>query len=431
MEVQVLVNNFQMYSTWIRTTPLIFFSIIAGALSDVFGRKPLILIPMIGYFLSSLVQIANYAFIEILPVEFLYLTRISSLFGGYSVLWLGIYGYGTSVTKPEDRTYRLTRIDGVETVSMVVGTLVSPYVFEYLGYYGNYCLCSLLMALAILYLIFFVHEPIDQKKQNEAQNSNQMRKVGESRSVCQRAIKRIAYIIKISVMVPLTGIKSVIFKERKTMIKVVLALQVLSYLLYAFSWQVSTLTYLYTILVFDSFTPKDYAHMSVGISLLRTFMLIFVMPVLSGRLKIHDSLLLTMALCFEILSGILKPFATSAWVFGLIHAIGSVDYCKYGTIRSLLSKCIGPDEVGKVFSVLAVFSAIGPMIGSPAFRQLYNLTIQSCPGAIFFAFAGLMTMAALFNCFTFFKRHQLKPWDENDNQRSKDNAEQKIAGGNQ
>ena len=66
MEVQVLVNNFQMYSTWIRTTPLIFFSIIAGALSDVFGRKPLILIPMIGYFLSSLVQIANYDFMEII-----------------------------------------------------------------------------------------------------------------------------------------------------------------------------------------------------------------------------------------------------------------------------------------------------------------------------------------------------------------------------
>ena len=107
-EVQVLVNNFLMYSNWIGTAPAILFAIIGGALSDVFGRKPLILLPLIGYFLSSTVNVISYAFIEILPVEFIYLNRISYFFGGYAVMWLGVYGYGTSVTKTVNRTYRLT-----------------------------------------------------------------------------------------------------------------------------------------------------------------------------------------------------------------------------------------------------------------------------------------------------------------------------------
>lgn len=422
-EVQLLVNNFQMYSTWISTTPLIFFSIIAGALSDVFGRKPLILIPMIGYFLSSVVLILNYAFIEVLPIEFLFLTRISSLFGGYTVLFLGIYGYGTSVTNTEDRTYRLTRIDGLETFSSMVGTLLSPYIFEYFGYYGNYGMCCLLMGLGILYLIFFVDEPIDTKKRQEALNVDLTCNIGENMNVCQIAVLRIKQVFKVSFVVPFVGIKSVIFKDRKTIIKVVLALQVSTYLIFSFSWQVYRLTYLYMMLVFDSFKPRDYAYMSVSFSLLRTIVLIFVMPVLSGKLKIHDSLLLAMALCCEILSAILKPFATTAWAFGLIHAIGAVDYCKYGTIRSLLSKSIDAEEVGKIFSLLAVLSAIGPMTGSPAFRQLYNFTMHYCPGAIFFTFAGLMVIPASINFYTFFKRHQLKPDNDEEATCAKENSD--------
>jgi MFS family permease len=53
-EVQVLVNNFQMYGQWIATVPLTVFSIMAGALSDIYGRKPLILVPLIGYLLSGI-----------------------------------------------------------------------------------------------------------------------------------------------------------------------------------------------------------------------------------------------------------------------------------------------------------------------------------------------------------------------------------------
>ena len=55
-EVQVIVNNFQMNSQWIGNIPLIAFSIIAGPLSDVFGRKPLMIVPLIGYILSGVIR---------------------------------------------------------------------------------------------------------------------------------------------------------------------------------------------------------------------------------------------------------------------------------------------------------------------------------------------------------------------------------------
>ncbi len=47
-QVQIHVNNFEMTRDWIYNGPPIFFSLIAGALSDKFGRKPLIVFPVIG-----------------------------------------------------------------------------------------------------------------------------------------------------------------------------------------------------------------------------------------------------------------------------------------------------------------------------------------------------------------------------------------------
>ena len=51
-----------------------------------------------------------------------------AFFGGLAVYYLGVYSYGTDVSKPEDRAYRLARLDGIETVAVVVGTSLSPKV---------------------------------------------------------------------------------------------------------------------------------------------------------------------------------------------------------------------------------------------------------------------------------------------------------------
>ena len=73
------------------------------------------------------------AYIEICAPSMLttlFQDNISAFFGGYAVYYLGIYSYGTNVSRPKDRAYRLARLDGVETVALVVGTLISPKVHK-------------------------------------------------------------------------------------------------------------------------------------------------------------------------------------------------------------------------------------------------------------------------------------------------------------
>jgi hypothetical protein len=93
------------------------------------------------------------------------------------------------------------------------------------------------------------------------------------------------------------------------------------------------------------------------------------------------------------------------------------------THRSLISKCIESDEVGKAFSILAVIAALVPVASNPLYRQLYDSTMDSFPGAIFLLTAALYLAAAIGNLLLYFQRDELINSECNNNvRRIKDEA---------
>ena len=102
-QVQIKANNFLMVSDWVGGVPTFVYTLFVGSLLDQYGCKPFLIIPPIGLLLAVICNIINYAFIEILPLEFFYLENIFHLFGGTPVYYLGYYAYGTIIAKPEER----------------------------------------------------------------------------------------------------------------------------------------------------------------------------------------------------------------------------------------------------------------------------------------------------------------------------------------
>ena len=207
---------------------------------------------------------------------------------------------------------------------------------------------------------------------------------------------------------PIVGMKEMILKKRKTILKFLIFLQFLWFTFYWLSIEVKFMIYLYMRLVFKPFDESDYATFSVIIHICNAICLMIIVPVLSQKLKVHDAMLIFIILVTEVISFAVTPFVDELWQFYLIQAFGAMGYCKYSTVRSMLSKCIEPDEVGKTFSILAVIAALAPVAGNPLFRQLYDATLDSFPGAIFHLAGAFCLTAALGNLYLYFQRDEIK-----------------------
>ena len=103
--VQIRVNNFELVQNILQQWPSVIYSFFVGSLSDEYGRKPCILLPLIGAFIGNIFNFINYALINQLPTEFFYLCGSFwyNILGGNGVFALGYYGFGASISTDENR----------------------------------------------------------------------------------------------------------------------------------------------------------------------------------------------------------------------------------------------------------------------------------------------------------------------------------------
>lgn len=398
-EVQKHVNHFQMTSQWLGSVPAVIFALIAGSLSDDFGRKPLIKWPMIGFFISSCLAIINYRYIRELPVEFFYFDELYQFFGGLSVYYLGMYGYGTDITGPAERAHRLARLDGSEFIAMSFGPLVSPLLFDAIGYYGCYTLRSVTTLSAVLYLTFLVKEP-PKKPLVVANEPEEMSKEG--------IFKKIGHFFMTFIVDPFIKMLQTMFKKRPGHIRFLLMLQIIVYYLYWFSEDEIALTYLYMIRVFNS----DGADYSLFYAIQNSFGVIglfIVMPLISGKLKIHEALInvgISISVCIGL---VIAAFAKRLFPeFYIGELLTFMRICQYAAARSIFTKTVAGDEVGKVFSAVAFFAALAPVTSNPAFRKLYNHTLDTFPSAFILQAAAIFLLLAIANLYLYTQRSQLQ-----------------------
>lgn len=63
-------------------------------------------------------------------------------------------------------------------------------------------------------------------------------------------------------------------------------------------------------------------------------------------------------------------------------------------MRSIISKLVTPDELGKVNSLFGVAEALMPLVYAPMYTTLYSATLNTLPGA-FFILGGILTAPAV------------------------------------
>jgi len=95
-------------SAALQAIPAILFALFAGAWSDVYGRRFLIILPLLGFLLLNMICLTLSA-IDGLTSEWLLLEAVQDLTGGFHVLMLGAFAQIVDVSTPKNRTSRYAR----------------------------------------------------------------------------------------------------------------------------------------------------------------------------------------------------------------------------------------------------------------------------------------------------------------------------------
>ena len=183
--VQRRVNDIQLIQGWLDSGPSLFYVFFAGAISDHLGRKPLLFVPLIGVlviFQTDIKKFVSRSFHAIprqqtyrtqstgpslmfYPLSFSTLKTPCHFLGGIlCIIWAstgsdlasqriqmtGVVQKIVLLIFPQMqctvmlygnfRAHVLARYDGMESFATIIGTALSPVVFNAVDYYGCYAI---------------------------------------------------------------------------------------------------------------------------------------------------------------------------------------------------------------------------------------------------------------------------------------------------
>lgn len=236
-----------------------------------------------GTVLSDIGVLVNYAFIKQLPLEFFYIETIYAFFGGKSVYYLGVYGFGTLISTPEKRASLLARMDGFEIIARIFATILSPVILTHVGRYGNYGIKLTFTSLALAYAVIYVKDP---ERESTAKVVSKM-----SKNPCK--------LMNNIVVKPVIEMLKAIFKKRPNGVHYLVAIQYYMFSTYWFVMEEKALKYLYMLKTFDDFNAVEYSFFFTFIQIVNAIGLLVVLPILSRKFKMHNALLLCVVVTTE------------------------------------------------------------------------------------------------------------------------------------
>ena len=122
---------------------------------------------------------------------------------------------------------------------------------------------------------------------------------------------------------PLVELWRAISKPRPQGRRNLILLQIVSY---AAFWTIggdTSLRYVYMLKRFPGFNGTSFSHLILFFNIKDIVALLFIMPIVSQKLQIHEALLSTIALIGQSLGYFFAPFATELWQFYLCHVRSS------------------------------------------------------------------------------------------------------------
>ena len=286
---------------------------------------------------------------------------------------MGINAFVSDISKPDQRSFRMAMMIFVSSVGMPIGTQLGSYLFKEGGYI---CVMGATLVgrvigftLLVVRLEMFnwkpkskevtAEGPVKRHLLSPSHVMDSFRTAFKSRSNGKRMYLWMYLIVTVATCLPHFGENTIGFNYVRT----------------RYSWGVQEYS--------DYRTITDILNI-VGQSI--------CIPLL-GYLQIRDSLIIPLLLGTIIAKDFIKSFADVPWMYTFASAVGIMQGYTFSAARSIISKCVEENELGKVFALLASSESLVPIAMSQAYASLWKATSElGTPwvGSVFFLSSAII-----------------------------------------
>jgi hypothetical protein len=397
-KLQVNINQIRALLEYLGLVVILYI----GPLGDKYNKKKLfLLLPMLGELVNVLAYLTTSVFKSSVPMEFhLIVERLMySLSGSFALMLMGIFAFLAAYTDEKDRTFRF----GVFSVfNSGLGTVAQQFAapaFLNLGYVKLFALSAGIHILGVLFIIFCIEEvPATKTEPVEAPPKDGVENAGYSGSTLELQDRN-----KPPAQVVTEAVEEARFSFKR-MLKG-------SWTLFASNFEIykilrpangRLLLFLITgaqvcllLVTGENDVSSLYGRQAWGwttefgdYSAYNTFMsfigTIIVTTVFVKFFKLTDPILAIVSLTCNLIS---KPILALTKKTFLIYTASTIDMFNSApaiAVRSLLSKVVLPNELGRCYTVIALLEVLVHPIASIIYNTTYQVFIESFPGMFYF-----------------------------------------------
>lgn len=360
------------YILWYRVLwnlPAIILALFCGSWSDYVGRKMPVILPCFGTVLAVLLYLISTLNPRLYFPMALCGAALRGAFGGTAIIFMALQSHVTDIISEDRRTWRLGVLYSMNFFGNVAGFILMGIILSVSGFQSIFCTVMFMHSSCIMIALLFLRdhptvEVNDEKSRRRAQYFCHVGHARESLDVLMRPREgkgRCHLWLLLTVVVVNQTMKSgeddvtVLYVDRRP-----------------FNWNQAMFGYLCAV---------DFACMG--------FCACVLLPLFNVHFRRSDLFLSIFGVGCKIGRLTLMATSTSTWMVFLAVIVGSPVAMAISAIKSLLSKTVRKDEVGKIFALMSCGETIASMTGSLCFNLIYTSTADFFPGFTFLLNAGL------------------------------------------
>ncbi|CAG5121386.1 unnamed protein product [Candidula unifasciata] len=357
---QKKASSTMLYSSLASNIPAFFICLFAGSISDFVGRKPLLIVSLLGILIKTVLLslIIKYQ----LNVALVYVgSAVDGIVGSYYVVVLAVTAIITDITvDSNNKAGRYLLLEGIILVFGSLSQLAVGYLIQAAGFFIPVVICNCLLLIPLLVTIFLLPETLPCKQKISWDVRMHLKKTfGFYFSSINGKSLRLQFIMG------LTAHFTVMFANIGK-------------------------SYIETLFVLNK--PICWSSAAIGVFGAVRMVITAVAAVITLKLcKNRLSLEMTAVICgISSTAGfILEGFADSTLMMYLASAVGILFTATFPLPRALLSQIAPPGVQGALFSSMSCTEAIASLASSTLYLLIYNATVDTFKGAAFMAVAAM------------------------------------------